>query len=61
MAPRPGGGQGIAVGMSGTLIKVLPQQWGGGGGGGGIPRVCFFVLFSCYSHQSSSDYSWDYS
>ena len=32
MAPRPGGGQGIAVGMSGALIKVLPQQWGGGGG-----------------------------
>ena len=30
MAPRPGGGQGIAMEMSGALIKVLPQQWGGG-------------------------------
>ena len=30
MDPRPGGGQGIAVGMSGALIKVLPQQWVGG-------------------------------
>ena len=42
MAPRPGGGQGIAVEMSGTLIKVLPQQWGGGGGGDtqGLLYIC---------------------
>ena len=53
---------------SGNLFLIAPFR---GGGGGAFPDLCllvpfwcafvlcFVVLFSCYSHQLISDYSWE--